>query len=398
MRRRAPARGRVLASRRWRCCCPGAARSRHAQLEGDQPRARARSSSSEPAAVVFRFDEPVEGNFGAVRVYDAERRAGRRRRRLPPRRRQARGSASTSSPACPTAATPPPTGWSPPTATSSPAASSSRSARPGTAPSETVAELTGGPGSGPVTETAFGIARGLAVRGDRARGRRPRLLLLVWLPALARGRRRRARAGGGHARLRAAACVACCSIAAGVGAVSAAAGVVLEGAEAAGISGFSALKETIVRETLETRFGTVWGLRAARLGRCSAVAAAAVLLRPGRRPRRRAGSRSRRRAARLRRPRARRSPATAAPSPRSRSLFPVNVLHVLAMAVWLGGLAALLFVVAARRPASSSRADRSRLLAAALSRASRRSPWPRSSLILITGLSRPTSTSAISTP
>ena len=51
-------------------------------------------------------------------------------------------------------------------------------------------------------------------------------------------------------------------LAAALGAISAAAGVVLEGAEAAGVSGFSALKETIVRETLETKFGTIWGLAA----------------------------------------------------------------------------------------------------------------------------------------
>src|SRR5262249_59304023 len=49
-------------------------------------------------------------------------------------------------------------------------------------------------------------------------------------------------------------------IAATIGALSAAAGVVMEGAEAAGVSGFSALKWTIVHETLETKFGTIWGL------------------------------------------------------------------------------------------------------------------------------------------
>ena len=42
----------------------------HAQLEGTTPE-RGAVVKREPAAVIFRFDEPVEGNFGAVRVYDA---------------------------------------------------------------------------------------------------------------------------------------------------------------------------------------------------------------------------------------------------------------------------------------------------------------------------------------
>src|ERR1700679_1017496 len=43
----------------------------HAQLEGTSPE-RGAVVKHEPGAVIFRFDEPVEGNFGAVRVYDAD--------------------------------------------------------------------------------------------------------------------------------------------------------------------------------------------------------------------------------------------------------------------------------------------------------------------------------------
>src|ERR1700756_4545011 len=50
-------------------CLPAAALA-HAQLEGTVPE-RGAVVKQEPPAVIFRFDEPVEGNFGAVRVYDA---------------------------------------------------------------------------------------------------------------------------------------------------------------------------------------------------------------------------------------------------------------------------------------------------------------------------------------
>ena len=64
-----------------------AAASAHARLEATSPDQGA-VVKKEPGAVVFTFDEPVEGNFGAVRVYDASGEPGRRRRRLPPRRRR----------------------------------------------------------------------------------------------------------------------------------------------------------------------------------------------------------------------------------------------------------------------------------------------------------------------
>ena len=47
-----------------------AAASAHAILEGTSPQ-RGAVVPHQPDAVIFRFDEPVEGNFGAVRVYDS---------------------------------------------------------------------------------------------------------------------------------------------------------------------------------------------------------------------------------------------------------------------------------------------------------------------------------------
>ena len=149
-------------------------------------------------------------------------------------------------------------------------------------------------------------------------------------------------------------------VAAAAGAVSAAAAVVFEAAQAAGISATAALDSTILREELGTRFGTVWGF----------TALAWVLLGLGVVPA-------------LRRP----SPWRIAPllipiafialepalsgHPSTQSpvalLFPANVLHVVAMSVWVGGLASLVLILpAATRELEAG--DRSRLIAATLAR------------------------------
>ena len=45
--------------------------SAHAQLEGTVP-SSGQVLSAQPAQIVFRFSEPVESSFGAVRVYNAK--------------------------------------------------------------------------------------------------------------------------------------------------------------------------------------------------------------------------------------------------------------------------------------------------------------------------------------
>ena len=169
-----------------------------------------------------------------------------------------------------------------------------------------------------------------------------------------------------------------------VGALSALAALVLEAAEAAGISGFSAINSTILREEVATRFGTVWALGAVAwllFGGCVAIFTGRA---------RRAGLSLR--VAELG------ATGLAAPSMRSALLrvlpllvpavflillpalsghgstqspvllsFPVNVLHVGGMAIWLGGLAALLLALPAATRALQG-PDRSRLLAAVLAR------------------------------
>ncbi|HKO39476.1 MAG TPA: CopD family protein, partial [Solirubrobacterales bacterium] len=148
--------------------------------------------------------------------------------------------------------------------------------------------------------------------------------------------------------------------AAAAGSASAAAGIVFHAAEAAGVPASSALDSTILRDELGTRFGTVWALTALAWTSFGV----AVL-------------------AKRRAPRSWQALTLLAPlgfialepalsgHPSTQSpvavLLPANVLHVLAVSVWLGGLAALLFVLPAATRILEP-ADRSRLLAANLAR------------------------------
>jgi copper transport protein len=334
----------------------------HAQLEGTVP-LRGAVVKREPPAVIFRFDEPVEGNFGAVRVYDANGSRVDEGDAFHPGGEGPRLGVHLK-PGLPDGSY---------TATYRVISADGHIVssgfvfsigKAGKTPKETVSELTAGSGSGPVTETAFGLARGLQYVAIALAVGGLAFLLLAWLPGLAlvggEGEGWSRAAGAFAMRLRKVALLA-----AALGAISAAAGVVLEGAEAAGIPGFSALKETIVRETLETKFGTIWGL--AVLAWIAFGLLAAVLPPPS-------GGRSLGwgRALPLAAPLAYvvLAPALAGHgSTQSPVLlnFPVNVVHVAAMAVWLGGLATLLFV-APRGTRELEAGDRGRLLAAALSR------------------------------
>jgi copper transport protein len=323
----------------------------HARLEGTSPPQGA-TVKQEPAAVVFSFDEPVEGNFGAVRVYDSKGERVDEGDAFHPNGEGPKLGVHLK-PGLPDGSY---------TATYRVVSADGHIVssgyvfsigKAGRAPTETVAELLGGQGSGPTTETAFGLARGIEYLAIALGVGGFVFLLLVWTPALA------GLGGDGEAerrflrRLR-----LLLWGAAALGILGAAGSIVLEGAEAAGVSGFSALKATIVEETLETRFGTVWGLaflawvlfaaalplllgrRRARL--TLAVPLAYLVLAPA------LGGHA----------------STQSPVGLN---FPVNVVHVSAMAVWLGGLATLLVAVPAATRALEPPA-RSRLLAAALGR------------------------------
>ena len=349
----------------------------HAQLESTDP-ARGAVVKQQPEAVLFSFDEPVEGNLGAVRVYDAGGARVDEGDAFHPGGEGSRIGVHLR-PDLPDGSY---------TATYRLVSADGHVissgyvfsiGKPGRAPSLTVAELTGRVGTGPVTEAAFGIARGLQYAAIALALGAVFFALAIWLPGLAGlggGADREPAAGGFAARLR-----RLLLAAALLGVLGAAAAIVLEGAEASGISGFAALKGSIVRETLETRFGTARGLA---LVAFLAIGALALAL-----PWARRRGRERAVLGLLALPAAFLAFAPAlgghagVQSPVG-LLFPANVLHVAAMAIWLGGLATLLLVVpGGTRPLEPP--DRSRLLAALLARFSQVA-LAAVAVVLLTGL------------
>jgi copper transport protein len=370
--------------------------SAHAILESTTPQ-RGATLRAEPAQVVLRFSESVEGNFGAVRVFDATAKRVDDGHTVHPggTRSQLAVGLRPGLPHGTYVAT-----YRVISADSHPVSGGLvfSIGAPGAAATPTVADLIGDSGAGPVTQAAFGLARGLTylatalVLGGLA------FLLAVWLPALRSaaeageewvaasasflGRARRLLLGGAL-----------------LGVVAGAAGIVLQGATAGATTAWEALKPGVVGDVLGTRFGEVWsaralafvvlggatawllrgvrdassplGLRRVALG---ADGIAAPSLRRGRvEPEGAAGASPTRAALAVAAiPAAYVAIAPALGGHASVQqpvalLFPLDVAHVLAMSTWIGGLVLLLFALpAATRGLQAP--DRTRLLAANLIR------------------------------
>jgi copper transport protein len=319
----------------------------HATLQDSSPQRGAVLERS-PGTVSFRFDEAVEGNLGAIRVFDAKGGRVDRGATFHPGGVGSRLAVHLEPDL--------PDGTYTSTyrvisadghvVSSGVVFSVGRASGGG----ESVAQLLSAAKTGRVTSTTFAAARALQFAAIAVGGGALLFLVLCWPPA---GAIERAAVG---ARIRALVLAASAG-----GLVSALLAIVLEGAEGAGVSGWSALRWSTIGEVLGTRFGTTWAIAAGCWVTLAVVAAIA--------------------------PRALRRPRTAwialAPiaylvalpalsghgstQPPVAVLFPANVLHVLAMTAWLGGLVALLVALPAAtrsRPAP----ERTELLCAVITR------------------------------
>ncbi len=321
----------------------------HATLQASMPE-RGATARTEPKQVVLRFDEAVEGNFGAVRVFDA------RGDRVDTGAVRHPGGAGAQ---LAVALKP---GLLDGTYTATYRVISADShpvsggfvfsiGKAGTPPAETVGDLLAGSSAGRATEVAFGIARGTDYLAIALVLGTLLFILLSW-----------PRGAGTPEPARAAFALRARALllaGAALGVVAGAAGIVLQGATAGGTSFWAALDSSTVREVLGTRFGTVWGLRVADF-----VLIGALLLL------------SRRRFATLLAALALPAaflavtPALGGHATTQHPvalLAPLDVIHVVAMSAWVGGLIALVVAVPTATRALDP-TDRTALLSATLSR------------------------------
>ncbi len=312
----------------------------HATLQATVPE-RGAKLDRPPGEVVFRFDEAVEASFGALRIFDSKGQEVQTGKAFHPGGKGAEIAVRLR----------PGLGDGTYTATYRVVSADGHAVSSGfvftvgeaSSPSESLDQLLAGGGTGSVTNTALSVARAVQY-GAIAVGLGALIFLLVcWAPL-------GVVSPAFSARLR-----RVLVIAALAGLLSAAAAVVLQGAVGQGGTFWAAAKPAVVSEVLGTRFGRAWGL-----GALAWAVALAVL------------------AARPLRPRLLAVPLFALvllPSFGGHTsvqkpvavLLPANLVHVLAMSAWLGGIAVL---VLALRAATSELATEARtpLLASVVSR------------------------------
>jgi copper transport protein len=369
----------------------------HAVLTGTDPPSGT-VLKTQPEQVEFQFTEPVEGAFGAIRVFD--RKAARAEQgdafhpddagsRLAARLRPdlAQGTYTAT--------------YRVISADGHPVSGGLLFSVGKATAAASVSELLGDTGTGgPTTQIGFGASRAIQYGATALAIGAMIFLLVVWIPGLLA-------VAGGEARWRAASeafasrlrVLVIGAVAAGV--VSGALGIVFQGATAAGVSFWDALDPNVVGDVLDTRFGTVWGLRLV-VWLVLAVGFAFVLS-GSRRPVLRSASVGATGSA---------LPANSPGWPAIAAIgvplgllaiapalaghanlqspsgvtFSANVVHVLAVSTWTGGLTALLFAlpVATRKLEPP---DRPRLLASTVARFSTMA-GAAVALILLTGIAQ----------
>jgi copper transport protein len=335
----------------------------HAQLLDTSPQSGS-TVATQPAEVTFEFNQAVGGTLGAVRVYDAQGNevddldvthpAGQQRWMGVGLKAHLPDGTYTATYRVISADTHIVYGGL-----------VFNIGHAGAPPKFTVAGLISRNESGRATKIAFGVVRSLDYLSIALLVGGLAFLLVAWLPGLSvleldlQAQTRWLDASQAFARrLR-----LLLALAVVLGVVASTLGVLLQGASAADVPLWSSLKGAILENTLESRFGEVWGLRAVVW-----LALGCVLLLAG-----------------ASWPRLRRwmilalglgaaylacTPALAGHASTQSPIgvfFPADVVHVLAASVWVGGIACLLFAL----PAATRRlqaAERSPLLLGVLAR------------------------------
>lgn len=327
--------------------------SAHATLVGTDPSLNA-VVKTEPKHVLFRFNQAVEGQFGAVKVFDAKSQRVDDGSSFHPNGKQSALGVKLKA------------GLPHGTYTAAYRVISADGhpveggvvfsiGQAGAASAKSIDQLIGTGRTGVATQTAFDIDRGLDYLAIALSIGLLAFILLCWRRGLA------AVEGPGEPWARAASAFNARArrllvAAAVLGLTVAVLGIAFEGATAGGTSFWKAIDSTVIHDVLKTRFGTIWGLKVLVW---VALLGALVVSGP-------------------RRPLVPLAPAvllavTPALSGHADTqgdrllVVPSDILHVSAMSVWIGGLFALVLLVP-RATAKLEPGDRSRLLAALLVR------------------------------
>jgi copper transport protein len=344
----------------------------HAQLLGTSPTSGS-TVAVQPAQVIFKFNQAVGGTLGAVRVYDAQGNEVDDLAVSHPDGQEHWMGVGLKAHL--------PDGTY--TATYRVISADTHIVyggmvfnigHPGAAPRFTVAGLINRNKSGEVTTVAFGVVRFFDYVSIALMLGALAFLAVAWAPALdAVADADPAWRAASRAFARRLEFVLLAAVALGV--LASTLGFLLQGASAAGVSLWGSLKGAVLENTLDSRFGQVWGTRA-----IDWVLLGALLLGVGVARRETLGADApahdpawRRWALGLVGLAALYLALTPALSGHASvqspvwAFFPSDVLHVLAASVWVGGLACLLLALpAATRQLAPS--ERSRLLLATLAR------------------------------
>ncbi len=332
----------------------------HAQLLGTSP-ASGSTVPTQPTEVIFQFNQPVGGTLGAVRVYDAQGNEVDNLAVSHPGGHEHWMGVGLK-PRLPDGTY---------TATYRVVSADTHIVyggmvftigHPGAAPRFTVAGLIGRDKSGEVTAVAFGAVRTLNYVAIALALGALVFVLAAWRPGL-RIVAGTERAWRDASRAFATRLEHLAGVAIALGIFSSVLGFLLQGASAAGVSLWSSLQGVVLRSTLESRFGKVWGARtidwlllgallaAVRLAKRSAVPTLAQSdegaqgLAPMTGPPRWAllpvalGALYLALTPALSGHASVQSPVWA--------FFPADVIHVLAASIWVGGIACLLFALPA---------------------------------------------------
>jgi copper transport protein len=224
-----------------------------------------------------------------------------------------------------------------------------------------IAGLTGKEESGEVTKVGFGVVRFLDYLSIALMVGGLAFLAFAWRPGFreVRGEEPRWDVAADAFRRRALALLAFAVV---LGVVVSLLGILLQGASAAGVSLWASLKGSIVEDTLDSRFGTVWLLRAATW-----TALGALLLLYVKAPRTRRWSTL---PAAIGCAYLASTPAFAGHASTESPvavMFPSDFIHVLGSSVWVGGVAFLVLALPAAMCQVES-SERTQLLLATLTR------------------------------